>query len=784
MKKAKAIKDPCHISGAAIVSGSAKYIADEVKPDKLLYAKIVTSMHAHAKIKKIDLSSALAISGVIAILTAKDIPGENQIGHTIKDEPLLADDEVCYIGQPIAIVVAKNPKIALRASKEITVIYKKLAAIFTIDEAVKAKNFYVNPCKIERGSIKKGFEKAHLVFAGEVTTGAQEHAYFETQRTLAMPGDDQNITLYASTQNTAEVQEIAARVLGIRSKDVTVDVKRLGGGFGGKERGPTLWSCLAALAAYVLHQPVLLALTRREDMSFTGKRHPFRSRYKVGVEKNGKILAYDVEFCSNGGAFADLSIPILQRAMFHADNAYFIPDVRIIGKACKTNLPPNTAFRGFGAPQGIFTMENVIEAIADKLNLDPLLVREVNLYKNGEHTPFGQPVYEPCHSELFARLKKMAHYEQLSQEVKNFNQENKYIKHGIGIVPIKFGISFTFTPLNQGTALIWVYADGSVSMSHGGIEMGQEVNTKVAQVVARELGINIARIRMESSNTQRNGNASPTAASTGADINGNAALNAAKRIRARLAIVALELLRAKIGYKYLENLENRAEDGNALPDCDHIIFADDMVYDVRYPKIKITFNELVYNAYMQRRNLGAQGFYRTPKIFFNGEKMQGSPFYYFLFGVALVMMEVDVLTGANKLMKVYVVHEAGHSLNKSVDYGQIHGAFFQGFGYSTMEELKFNKEGQYLANTFSTYKIPSFQDLPEVFDIEFVERELRYASVFGSKAIGEPPLIYGEAAYFAIKNALQSINPEKKIHLAMPATPEAIIISINDAGGI
>lgn len=783
MQKLKVISDPYHLSGTAIVTGSAEYIGDKANLGNILHAKVVFSTNAHAIITEIDIKLALAVSGVVAVFTAKDIPGENQVGHTIKDEPLLADNEVCYVGQPIALVVARTSKAAILAAQKVKVTYKQLPIILTIEEAIKANSFYVDPCVIEKGDIKKGFSESHLICGGEILTGAQEHVYFETQRTLAVPGDDNNITLYASTQSTAEVQEVVANVLGIRSKDVTVDVRRLGGGFGGKERGATIWSSLAALAAYGLNQSVLLMLTRKEDMSYTGKRHPFRSSYRVGADKNGKILAYEVEFCSNGGAFADVSIPVLQRAMFHADNAYFIPNAKIVGKACKTNLPPNTAFRGFGAPQGIFTIENVIEDIARKLNLDPLKVRETNFYRCSETTPFGQPIYEASHSELLGKLKKKAGYNQLQMKVNDFNNKNKYVKRGIGIIPVKFGISFTFTTFNQGTALIWIYADGTISMSHGGIEMGQEVNTKVAQVVARELGVDIARIRVESSNTQRNGNASPTAASTGADLNGNAALDAAKKIKIRLSKFAVEMLKEKLKCSEFACdgpvcFENRAECDNSVPDVEHLVFANDNIYDCRYPKVKISFTNLVHDAYMSRYNLGAQGYYRTPEIFFNGKKMQGSPFHYFLFGVSMVVMEVDILTGMNRLVKVYVVHETGRSLNKSIDCGQIHGAFFQGFGYSTMEELKFNKDGRYLANNLSTYKIPSFQDLPEVFDIELVERDLQYTGVFGSKAIGEPPLIYGEAAYFAIRNALQSINPDKIINLAMPATPEAIVLSI------
>lgn len=760
----KSEKPPYHISGHAIVTGKAKFIGDDIKPDGMLCAKPFPSEHAHAKIVSIDTSKAKKIPGVVAVLTWQDIPGPNQIGHTILDEPLLPQNEVMHVGQPVALIVAENAKIAAKAMKLITVTYKKLPSILTIDEALQAKSFYTGPQQFNHGDIKSAFKQAEFVITGEVNTGTQEHSYFETQRCWAIPGDDKNITLYSATQSTAEAQAIAARVLGLSSKDVTVDVKRLGGAFGGKERTATLWACLAALAAYVTKKPVELKLNRKDDMAWTGKRHPFRGKYKVGFNKQGRILAYELEISSNGGAFADLSIPVLYRAMFHADNAYYIPNVKITGVACKTNLPSNTAFRGFGAPQGIFIIENIIEKIAYKLKLDPIAVREINLYRENETTPYGQPVRDASHKKIFALLKQKTNYEKLRQEVANFNNQHQYLKRGIGIAPVKFGISFTFTPLNQGTALIWIYADGSIAVSHGGVEMGQEVNTKVAQVVAHELGVNLKRIRVESSNTQRNGNASPTAASTGSDINGNAALNAAQQLKERLCKEAAKLIAEKFSFKAAVN---------------RIVFQDDQIFDRKNPDAKLHFNELIQHAYMQRINLGAQGFYKTPEIFYDSNKEHGSPFAYYVYGAALVQVEVDVLTGVNKLLSVQIIHQAGRSLNTAIDLGQIAGAFMQGYGYCTMEDMPFDKNGCYNATTFSTYKIPIIRDLPQTFAVDFIETDTKNASVMGSKAIGEPPLIYGEAAYFAIKNALQSIDPDHEVELAMPATPEAIALAAN-----
>lgn len=774
-------QDPHHLSGVSIVTGKALFIGDKTRPSGTLFAKFIGSAHAHAKILKIDVSKAVEFPGVIRVLTAKDVPGENQLGHLIKDEPLLVEHETMYIGQPIAVVVAVTEKIAAKASKLIEVEYEVLPPILTIPEALKFQTRYVPPRTIERGNIEQGFEQADFIIEGEVNTKAQEHLYFETHRCLAVPGDDSNITLYSSTQGATDVQETVAKVLGLASKDVTVDVKRLGGGFGGKERAPILWSSIAALAAYITKCPVEIKLSRHEDMLITGKRHPFRGIYKIGFTKEGKILAYEVYLSSNGGGCIDISIPILDRALFHADSAYYIPNIKIVGEACRTNLPPNTAFRGFGAPQGIYVIETAIEKIAAKLKCDPLEIRVKNFYNDGELTPYGQPVFETCHHHLVKRLKEKISYKKLTEETAAFNASNKYIKRGIGIMPVKFGISFTFTTLNQATALVWVYTDGSISMSHGGIEMGQQLNTKVAQVVANELGVSLSRIRMESSNTQRNGNTSPTAASSGSDLNGNAALDAARQIKSRLEKVALELLKEKlevscnhpsheVNYDVLYN--------QIIPKAEHLIFANDHVYDERYQHVKVSFEELVKMAYFKRINLGAQGFYKTPDIFFDGQRMQGSPFYYYFFGVALVEMEVDILTGARKMLRANIIQDAASPINKSIDLGQINGAFVQGIGYCTMEELVWNDKGKYLADSLSTYKIPTIRDIPEVIDIELMQRKCAHASVLGSKAVGEPPLVYGLACYFAISHALQSINPEKDVELDFPATPEAVVLAV------
>ncbi|MBI5529052.1 MAG: molybdopterin-dependent oxidoreductase [Deltaproteobacteria bacterium] len=765
MKRRDAIgSSPLHLSGELHVTGRTRFVADEPRPDGMLFVKCVGSPFAHAKILSIDPAPALSSEGVRAVLSAGDIPGENQIGHAFLDEPLFPVGEAMWLGQPLAIVVADDPEHAREAAALVGVECEELPPVLSIDEALAKGDLYAPERRIVRGDVDRAWEKCDHVVEGVVGSGSQEHLYLETQVCRAVPGEDGETTLFSATQATAEVQEIAARVLGVDRKDVTVDVRRLGGAFGGKERAATIWACLAALAAFKTRRPVELRLTRHEDMRWTGKRHPFESRYKAGFNRDGRLVAYSVELNANGGAYADLSMAILERSMLHADNAYHIPNARIVGRACRTNLPPNTAFRGFGAPQGVFVIETVMDRIARRLGLDPIEVRARNAYREGQETPYGQKVHEPCHPGLLACLKKNADYTRLCRDIGKFNSNNRRCKRGIGVVPVKFGVSFTSAFLNQASALCWVYGDGTVSLSHGGIEMGQEVNTKVAQVVASVLGVTLDRIRVETSNTKRTGNASPTAATTGSDLNGNAARIAAEQILARLRPVAAGLL---------------ATGNRRKPAADRIMFQKNKVFDPRNPRRFVKFEALAHEAYMRRVALGAHGFYRTPGVRFDRAKGKGTPFYYYVFGCALAVAEVHLLTGNVRLERVHIVHETGKSLNPAIDKGQVEGAFMQGYGWATFEELVHDAKGRYLADTTSTYKIPTIKDLPGVFDVDLVVRNRKHASVFGSKGIGEPPFIYGEAAYFAIKDALRAIAPAgAEIDLPMPATPEAVLEAV------
>lgn len=760
---------PQHLSGALHVCGQSRFVVDEPRPAGMLFAKLLASPYAKARIISIDVEKATSLPGVAAVLTHRDVPGQNQIGHAVKDEPLFPADETAFAGQPVALVAAESEAIAAAAVRLIEVKYQELEPVLSIDQALRQDLLYAPERRIERGDVERAFARADHVIEGTVASGGQEHFYLETQACRAVPGEDNEIALYSATQSTAEVQEVVAQVLGCSAKDITVDVKRLGGAFGGKERAATIWACLAALACRRTRRPVELRLDRIEDMAWTGKRHPYQSSYKAGFTRDGKLTAYSVELNANGGAYTDLSMAILERSMLHADNAYHIPNARIVGRACRTNLPPNTAFRGFGAPQGIFVIERVMERIARITGRDPLEVRALNAYKDGEPTPYGQPVEEACHPELFDRLRRNTQYERLRKDVGDFNTQHDALKRGIGVVPVKFGISFTTAFLNQASALLWVYTDGTVSLSHGGVEMGQEVNTKVAQVVATELGISLDRIRVESANTKRVGNASPTAASTGSDLNGGAAREAAAQVRQRLAPVAVALLKAKHGVKAA---------------AERLVFADDHVFDPKHPGHSIPFAELVHEAYVNRVALGAHGYYATPGVHFDRAAGQGRPFHYFVFGCALALMEVDLVSGNSRIVAAHVVHETATSLNPAIDQGQIAGAFIQGYGWATFEEVVHDAKGRYLAVTPSTYKIPTIRDLPERFTIEMVERQRRCSSVFGSKGIGEPPLIYGEAAWFGIKDAIESLTDHKaEADLAFPATPEAVVLAAEKLKG-
>lgn len=753
-------KVPWHLNGRLHVSGCSRFIADEPPLSGMLHAKFFFSPVAHARLISLDLSAAKAFPGVHAVLSAEDIPAENQIGQAIKDEPLFPETEIMYYHQPLAMVLAEDESIAETAAQLIKLEYEELHPILSIEEADSNKEWYIPERRILRRDIDDVFHKCQFTIQGQSYSGSQEHFYMESQRSRAIPTDHDLIHLLCATQSTMEVQEISARVLGIPAHRIAVEVPRLGGAFGGKERNATIWGVMAALGAYLTRRPVQVLLTRDEDMSVTGKRHPFLSNWKIGFDATGKIKAWDVDIMCNGGAYTDLSIAILERAMFHVDNIYHIPYVRIKGRACRTNLPPNTAFRGFGGPQGIFVIESAIEKIAAKLKMDPLDIRRINAYRDNDLTPYGQKITAASAVDMLERVAQEASYSDSLTEIAEFNAQHQYCKQGLGIMPVKFGISFTTALLNQGSALVWVYIDGSVSVSTGGVEMGQELNSKVALVVARVLGLPCADIRVESAHTQRIGNASPTAASTGSDINGHAARIAAEKIRKNLTPVASLMLKERYDLT-----------------CADPCFDQAKIYAQTDPQKSISFQDLVRRAHQERTPLGAYGYYATPDLYFDRDLGQGHPFHYFVYGCAIARVKVNLLSGEHEVISTYIVHENGQSLHPKIDEGQIVGAFIQGMGWCTMEELIHDDKGRYLSANPSTYKIPGIRDLPRNLQLNVIQSKSKAASVFGSKAVGEPPFIYGMAVFFALQNAVQSVVPNAT--LSFPATPEAIIKALN-----
>lgn len=756
---------PLHLNAYEHVTGKTRYVASIPKIEGQLYGEIFFSPVARGVIESLDISQALASPGVEGIYTSKDVPGTNIIGSIFRDEPLLAEERVNFVGQPVALLLANSKKEARKAKKLIKIKVKEEAPV--LDPMVSfAKKDFVGPERtISRGNPAEAFKSAEHIIEGTMENGGQEHMYLETQASLAVPNEDDSVNVYSGSQNPSEVQEHVAHVLGISQKDVVVEIKRMGGAFGGKEAQGTTWACLAALGAALSHKPVQVSLERHDDGMVTGKRHPCKSEYKVGFDSNGVLSAVEIDFFFNSGATADLSTAISGRALSHSDNCYFIPHFRSSGYPCRTNLPTNTAFRGFGAPQGVLVIEAIIEKIASYLKLDPLEVRRRNLYKKGQTTPYGQIIEDNVLHEVFDRLDEKLKWNDLKKEIKEFNRSSRFIKKGLAVVPVKFGISFNAPHLNQGMSLVLVYADGTVSCTHGGTEMGQEVNTKVAQIVATELGIDINKVRIEATNTTRIANVAPTAASTGSDINGHAAKNAADQIKNRLAELAATILNdANLGIN---------------PCAEYLVFKDNMVYDSRCPELSIAWSDLVHKAYMARIDLGAHGFYATPGLGWNAETGKGRPFLYYANGVGAAQITLDTITGEHYLDKMTIIHDVGESLNPAIDLGQVLGAFVQGLGWCTGEEVKWNEKGRILSASPATYKVPGIMDITDDLDIEFIENRKNKKGIKRSKAIGEPPLIYGEAVFFAILDALKSIAPKgQEVELTMPATYEKVLMEI------
>lgn len=755
-----------HDSAKKHVTGESVFIEDMPVNNELLYGKVVYSRHAHATITEVDVSKAQLADGVKCILTARNIPGENQMGPVFHDEICIASNEVTFIGQAIALIAAVSEEAAQEAEKLIRIGYAPLPAILDIETAITEGNLIAPERKIARGDIDTALKDSPHVLKGSLKTGAQEHWYLETQSALAIPGEGDEMKVFASSQNPAETQAIVAEVLGIQKNEVEVEVRRIGGGFGGKETQGNHVAAWAALLANATRKPVRIHLFRDDDQIMTGKRHRFLSDYEIGFDDEGRILAYKAELNADAGAATDLSRAILERAMLHSDNAYYLPVVSITGRAWKTNLPPNTAFRGFGGPQGIAVIENAIDRIAMTLNKDAADIRLLNFYKIDAQnfTPYGQVVKNNHLFMIFQRLLASSEYLHRRNEINNFNQKNEFMKKGIALTPVKFGISFTTAFLNQAGALVNVYTDGTILVNHGGTEMGQGLNTKIRQIASAELGVDPGFVKVNATNTAKVPNTSPTAASSGSDLNGMAVKNAIDTIKSRLLPLAVSEL-------------SGSQPGSAVPE-DSISFSDNHVFSTLHPNNRIPFAKLCKSAHLSQISLSSTGFYKTPGIFFDRETGQGEPFYYFSFGMAVSEVMIDTLTGQYTLLRSDILHDVGDSLNPGIDIGQITGGFIQGVGWCTTEEIKWDIVGNLTTHSPDTYKIPTINDIPADFRVNLLHDVPNPGTIRKSKAVGEPPFMLGLSVWLAIKDALSAIGNHKiEPELNLPATNEAILLA-------
>ncbi len=757
-----------HDSAIGHVTGKADYLDDLPRWENELIVGVVGSAIAAGKIKSIDVARAAAVPGVVVVLTHADIPGHKIIGPIICDEPVLAWDDVKYIGQPIAIVAATNRAALVRAQALVRIEIEPVDAILSIDAAIEAESFISTPRRIQQGDAATAIAAAEYRLSGCSRIGGQEQFYLESQAALAIPGEDGQMTVHSSTQNTTEIQHVVAEALGIGNHQVVAFCKRMGGAFGGKETQAALPAIFAAMVANVTGRPARLIYSKDEDMRITGKRHEYRIDWSVGFDSTGKIDGLKVEIHSNGGAYADLSTSVLERTMMHMDNAYYLPHVDIYGQVCSTNLPPNTAFRGFGGPQAIAAIENIIEEIAIHLRLDGFEVRSRNLYGIGQNnrTPYGQ-IFDRNHvREIMPMLAATSQYHQRRKELQAIAKDDPCVLRGISMTPIKFGISFTSKFLNQANALVNVYTDGTVQVSTGGTEMGQGLNTKIRQIVADEFGINWQSVIVMATSTEKNNNTSPTAASAGTDLNGAAAVDACRAIRERLTAFA-----ARRFMSFERGLCESPED---------VGFADGFVFDKRSPEdLRISFAELTKLARMERIDLGARGFYRTPGVDFNRETGRGNPFLYYTQGAAVAEVAIDRFTGQLQVERLDLLMDIGESINPGVDRGQIIGGFVQGMGWVTAEALVYDNTGRLLSHSPTTYKIPAITDIPKQFNCDFFENSDNVQTVRRSKAVGEPPLMLGVCVWTAVKDALASYSEQAARELSLPATSEEILRCID-----
>ena len=748
-----------HESAVKHVTGSAQYVDDVPEFPGQLFVATGQSTVAHARIKKISLERVRSARDVVDVIVQSDIPGNPDISPVFSGDLLLAGDTINYIGQPLFAVAARSLRAAKKACALAEIEYEALDATLTPQKAYELSDFVLPTHEIRKGDYDAAIASAALSIDSELYIKGQEHFYIEGQISVAIPTEDGAVKIFSSSQHPAEVQKLVAHVLAVPVAMVEVETRRMGGGFGGKESQAAALACMAAVFAIRNKCSVKYRMPRQDDMIQTGKRHDFWNRYQCGFTEEGKILGVELDLIGMCGCTADLSDGVVDRAMFHSDNAYYYDTARIAGYRAKTNTVSNTAFRGFGGPKGLLLAEVLVDDIARKVGKDPLDIRKLNLYKDGQNTtPYGQIVEENVLPDLIEELEDSSNYRQRRQEISDFNATNKYLKKGLALTPVKFGISFTSKHLNQGGALVHVYTDGSVHVNHGGTEMGQGLYTKVAQIVASGFGISYSRVHVSATKTDKVPNASPTAASAGTDLNGMAALNAVNIIKGRLIDFAAEHYKAD---KESIKIENDA------------VCVGDATY---------TFEEFVKLAYFNRISLSSTGFYRTPRIHYDRKTATGRPFFYFANGAAVAEVIVDTLTGEYKLTQVDILHDVGTSLNEAVDIGQIEGAFIQGAGWLTTEELSWDNSGKIISNSPANYKIPTASDIPKIFNTKLFARENHEDTIYKSKAVGEPPLMLGVSVWCALRDACAAVADYKFAPpLSAPATPEAVYFCMQEA---
>ncbi|MDF1810817.1 MAG: molybdopterin-dependent oxidoreductase [Verrucomicrobiales bacterium] len=737
-----------NVDAAGHVTGKSLYLDDLPVIERTLHAAVIDSPCARGKITALHLDESRAAPGVVALLTCRDIPGENEVGGIVHDEPLFAVDEVDFCGQPIALVVAETEAQARHACSLAKIGIAPETPLLDPREAIQKGELIVPPRTFELGDTQAGFSSSTHIFEGVAETGGQEHLYIETQGAYAVPMESGHIRISSSTQGPTAVQRTAARVLGVPMHLIEVDVTRLGGGFGGKEDQASHWAVMAALAARKLRRPVKLVLHRMDDMRMTGKRHPYTSDFKIGLDENYKITAFEADYYQNAGAAADLSPAVLERTLFHATNSYYIPNFRATAYSCRTNLPPNTAFRGFGGPQGMFVIEAAIAKAAIALGVPAATIQEANLINNGDEFPYGQIAKQANARRAWKTADTVYCAEKIEAEISRYNEAHTTTKKGFARMPVCFGISFTKTPMNQARALVHIYQDGSVGVSTGAVEMGQGVNTKMVAVAAQTLSINPGRIKLETTNTTRVANTSPSAASATADLNGKALEKACIALKNRLA-------------KEFDGIEIRNEE-----------------IWLNGKKTSQTWQEMIETAYLNRVSLSESAHYATPLIHYDKTKEKGHPFAYHVYGTALVTVTVDCVRGSYEFDSVKIAHDFGDPLCDQIDRGQIEGGLVQGLGWMTMEEVLYNPEGKLLSNALSTYKIPDIYSAPKTIEITPLEVSGPKPAIKKSKAVGEPPLMYGLGGFFAIQNAIRAFNPDYTPQFTAPMTPERVLLAL------